>query len=289
MPHIEVNGVPLFIDQIGKGPAVVLLHGFASEGRSLRSLVWELDRHFTTISVDLVGHSRSGSPLALDHYELAQIAFDLVEVLRTSGFQRAAWFGHGLGGRIALEVALRYPDAVAALVLEGTQPGVRDPGERAARRVEREALADYPADQRWREFCHRIGLAHIADDPRFADRFGREGNANVLREYYETAFAKYTSAELSEILEEFGALNAVYNDFPTLLSHPQILANDLVLEFDHPTAGPTKTVGFPTVMTATPKQLRTPPPLLGQHTAEVLRNVGVSAEELTTLRGRGVV
>lgn len=142
MPHIEVNGVPLFVDQIGKGPAVVLLHGFASEGRSLRSLVWELDRHFTTISVDLVGHSRSGSPLALDHYELAQIACDLVEVLRASGFQRAAWFGHGLGGRIALEVALRFPDAVAALVLEGTQPGVRDPGERAARRVEREALAD---------------------------------------------------------------------------------------------------------------------------------------------------
>ena len=150
-------------------------------------------------------------------------------------------------------------------------------------------LAGYPADERWREFCHRIGLAHIADDPRFADRFGREGNANVLREYYETAFANYTSAELSEILEEFGALNAVYNDFPTLLAHPQILANELVIEFDHPTAGSTKTVGFPTVMTETPKQLRTPPPLLGQHTAEVLGTVGVTAEELTTLRGRGVV
>ena len=142
MPHIDANGVPLFVDKIGKGPAVVLVHGFASEGRSLRPLVWELDRHFTTISVDLIGHARSGSPLQLAHYDIGQVALDLVEVLRASGFERAAWFGHGLGGRIAIEIALRCPGAVTALVLESTHPGVRDDEERSARRAECEALAE---------------------------------------------------------------------------------------------------------------------------------------------------
>lgn len=142
MPHVDANGVPLFADKIGKGPAVVLLHGFASEGRSLRSLVWELDRHFTTISIDLVGHARSGSPLDREHYEMDKVARDLVEVLRASGFERAAWFGHGLGGRIALEIALRCPTAVTALVVEGAYAGVLDGEERAAMRAERVALAD---------------------------------------------------------------------------------------------------------------------------------------------------
>ncbi len=141
MPHIDARGVPLWIDQIGKGPPVVLLHGFASEGRSLRPLVWELDRQLTTISVDLIGHARSGSPLSSEHYRLDQIVLDLVEVLHTSGFERAAWFGHGLGSRVALEVALRCPDAVTTLVLEGTAPGIRSDEQRARHSAEQQALA----------------------------------------------------------------------------------------------------------------------------------------------------
>ncbi|MEX2446380.1 MAG: 2-succinyl-6-hydroxy-2,4-cyclohexadiene-1-carboxylate synthase [Dehalococcoidia bacterium] len=142
MPYVEVDGLPINVDKIGNGPPVVLLHGFTGEGRSLRPLVWALDRDFTTISLDLVGHAMSGSPIPLERYEMRRAVDDLVEVLRSFGFERAAWFGYSLGGRIALQVAVHRPDAVSALVLEGASPGRPAAAARAARRAADEALAD---------------------------------------------------------------------------------------------------------------------------------------------------
>lgn len=150
-------------------------------------------------------------------------------------------------------------------------------------------LAGYPADERWKEFCHRVGLSQITEDPRFADRFGRETNEPELRPYYEEAFKDKGSAELLGILEELGALCSPYNDFPSLFSHPQVLENDMVLEFEHPTAGRLKTVGFPSVLSESPKEIRLAPPLLGQHTQEVLADLGHSASEIQALVRQRVV
>ena len=131
-------------------------------------------------------------------------------------------------------------------------------------------LVGYPTEERWREFCARVGLQQIVDDPRFATNFDRTQNAAMLREYYEDAFKDRTSAELLAILEDLGALNAVYTDYPNLFNHPQVIANDMVEEVDHPTAGRMKTVGFPTKLFETPAQIRTAAPLLGEHTGAVL-------------------
>lgn len=141
MPYLEVDGLPLMVDKIGKGPAVVLLHGFASQGRTFRPLVWTLDREFSTISLDLVGHATSGSPIAVTRYEMPRVVDDLVALLRLLGFERAAWVGHGLGGNIALQVAVRYPEAAWAVVLESGSPGIEDDEKRAHQRAEDEALA----------------------------------------------------------------------------------------------------------------------------------------------------
>ncbi|MEI7924746.1 MAG: alpha/beta fold hydrolase [Chloroflexota bacterium] len=141
MPYIEVDGLPLMVDKIGKGPAVVLLHGFASEGRPCRPLVWTLDREFATISLDLVGHNTSGSPIALTRYEMPRVVDDLVALIHTLGFERAAWVGHGLGGNIALQVAVRHPEATWAIALEAASPGIEDAEARTRQRTEDEALA----------------------------------------------------------------------------------------------------------------------------------------------------
>ena len=145
-------------------------------------------------------------------------------------------------------------------------------------------LVGYPADERFREFCHRVGLGHIADDPRFADNYARADHGDELREYYEQAFADKTSAELLAILEELGALNTVHSDFPTLFAHPQVEANHMIEEFDHPTLGKVQAVGMPWKMSVTPGTIRRPPPLLGQHTDEVLAAHGYVPTEIATMR-----
>lgn len=150
-------------------------------------------------------------------------------------------------------------------------------------------LAGYPADEKWKEFCNRIGLSHIAEDPRFGTRYGREAHEKELRRYYEEAFKDKSSAELLKLLEELGALNSPYNDFPSLFSHPQVLENDMVMEFEHPTAGKLKTVGFPSVLSQTPKEIRLPPPLLGQHKQEILADLGYSPSQIQSLAEKGVV
>jgi len=84
-------------------------------------------------------------------------------------------------------------------------------------------------------------------------------------------------------------LNTQFNDFPTLFSHPQILANDMVAEFDHTKAGRMKAVGIPWKMSESPGEIRLPPPLLGQHTQEVLQTEGFTKERIADLRNTGAI
>lgn len=141
MPHIDVDGLALNVDRYGVGPPVVLLHGFTGSRTSWYDVVRALEREFTTLSVDLIGHGWSGSPSSVERYEMPRAVADLVAMLKKSGFERAVWVGYSLGGRTALQLAVQHPDAVAALVLEGASPGLATGQERADRVAADELLA----------------------------------------------------------------------------------------------------------------------------------------------------
>lgn len=138
---VDVDGLNLHAEVAGSGLPVVLIHGFTGTGDSWRSLVDVLAPDFTTIGVDLVGHGRSGHPAASERYEMRRAVDDLAALLHTLGYERAAWLGYSLGGRVALQVAVHRPDCVSALVLEGATPGLETAEERAARVAADEALA----------------------------------------------------------------------------------------------------------------------------------------------------
>ena len=70
---------------------------------------------------------------------------------------------------------------------------------------------------------------------------------------------------------------------------PQVLHQEMVLEQDHPTIGKIKTIGFPTKLSDTPASLRLPPPLIGQHTDEILRDLGYPEGEIAELRQEKVI
>jgi len=144
-------GFDLHVEVSGTGPPLVLLHGFTGSGATWAPLRARLDERVTTIAIDLPGHGRSPAPAvngpraagdAAEHDAFDALAAALVRVLDERRIATASWLGYSMGGRVALEVALRWPDRVASLLLESASPGIDDPGERARRRVADGALAD---------------------------------------------------------------------------------------------------------------------------------------------------
>jgi 2-succinyl-6-hydroxy-2,4-cyclohexadiene-1-carboxylate synthase len=141
MTRLDAGGVVLNVDVAGQGPPVVLLHGFTGSARSWGGLVEVLSPEFTTLAMDIVGHGLSDSPESLEHYRMPQVVDDLVQLLHVAGYERAAWLGYSMGGRTALQVAARRPEAVSALVVESGSPGLPTAGERESRVASDEELA----------------------------------------------------------------------------------------------------------------------------------------------------
>ena len=112
---ISVRGVETFLVDAGRGPAVVLLHGLGATNASFLPTLHELSRDYRVIAPDLPGFGDSGKPLRAYHAGFfAKWARGLLDAL---GIERAHFIGNSMGGRIALEVALRHPERVDRLAL----------------------------------------------------------------------------------------------------------------------------------------------------------------------------
>jgi len=187
------GGFFLNIERTGKGPPLVLLHGFTGSARSWGPLAEMLAARFTLLAVDIVGHGASSKPEEVDRYAIDKAARDAVDAMLAFGFRQSAWLGYSMGGRLALHVAAAFPEAVERLVLIGASPGLADPEEREARRASDEALADrieregVPAFvDHWESLPLFATQARLPAGMRLAIRRGRLANdarglANSLR------------------------------------------------------------------------------------------------------------
>jgi 2-succinyl-6-hydroxy-2,4-cyclohexadiene-1-carboxylate synthase len=122
----------LAAEEVGKGPPVVLVHGFTQTGRTWRPVAHLLSALNTFTLVDAPGHGRSRDVRA-DVWEGARL------LGATGG--RATYVGYSMGGRLCLHLALAQPELVERLVLIGASPGIEDEQERAWRRAADETLA----------------------------------------------------------------------------------------------------------------------------------------------------
>lgn len=138
--HAEVTGEPT-----PASTPLVLLHGFTGSAAGWRPFIDQLGEEtlvsWPVVAIDIVGHGESDAPLDVERYRMARVADDLVGVLRALGCERGVWLGYSMGGRTALQIAVRHPNAVAALILEGASPGIESVEERERRMVSDEALA----------------------------------------------------------------------------------------------------------------------------------------------------
>ena len=139
----------------------------------------------------------------------------------------------------------------------------------------------------WSALCGVVGREDLLKDPRFTDNVLRIRNRGVLIEELEREFAHRTADEWVDALLAVGVPAGPIYNYAEALNSEQAVAREMVLTIDHPVEGKTKALGFPVKLSATPQQVRHPAPLLGQHTDEILGEIGLSAEAIDAMRQAG--
>ena len=145
------------------------------------------------------------------------------------------------------------------------------------------------SDGLWRRFTSATGLDELADDPRYATNPDRVRNRDTLIPLITETLAVKGCAEWTDLLNAAGVPAGPVNTVPAALAQPQVAAREMVVEVEHPVAGTLKMLGSPLKLSAQPTSIRRPPPVLGEHTDEILAEVGYTAAQVTELREAGVV
>jgi crotonobetainyl-CoA:carnitine CoA-transferase CaiB-like acyl-CoA transferase len=140
----------------------------------------------------------------------------------------------------------------------------------------------------WPVFCKVLGIPELVDDPMFATNTERLANLPELVRRIEERTTREPRAYWLETLEEAGIPAGPINSVPEALSDPQAKARDMVVEVEHPTLGTLKALGPVVKLSDTPAQVALAAPDLGQHTDEVLDELGIDKDEREVLRGEGV-
>jgi CoA:oxalate CoA-transferase len=138
-------------------------------------------------------------------------------------------------------------------------------------------------------FLAALGLAHLLDEPEFADNAARMRNREALRALIDQEIGADTVEAWIERLNRAGVPCGRVLNLAEVFADPQVQAQEMVLEIDHSGHGPVRMTGFPTKLSATPARLRHPAPALGEHTDEVLRDLGYDAVRIAALKGSGVL
>jgi crotonobetainyl-CoA:carnitine CoA-transferase CaiB-like acyl-CoA transferase len=142
----------------------------------------------------------------------------------------------------------------------------------------------------WNKLCDIIERPELENDPRFATNADRIENRVELAEELTQVFGQRSADQWLDHLRSAGLPCGPINDIPDVFTHPQVGDRNLIIEVDHSQAGPVKVTGFPYKLSGTPAEVRLPPPLLGQHTNEILTHtLGYDSGQVTHLREQEVV
>jgi formyl-CoA transferase len=142
----------------------------------------------------------------------------------------------------------------------------------------------------WRRFCQAIGRAEWADDSRFEKNSNRVENRSLLIGLLAEIFLDRSTDEWLKLLNSVGVPCAPVQTVDQVFQAPQVLHREMLVQVEHPTAGIVRMAGIPVKFSATPASVRLPPPLLGQHTEEVLASwLGMDGQEIAELRRKDVI
>jgi crotonobetainyl-CoA:carnitine CoA-transferase CaiB-like acyl-CoA transferase len=141
----------------------------------------------------------------------------------------------------------------------------------------------------WPKLATALEVPELVDDPRFAKGFPRYKNRNELQPLLEEAFRKRDSSYWVERLREADVPVSRVQSYAELVAEQQLTANGYIVDQDHPRFGPQKVIGLHINLSETPGEIGVPAPAFGQHTDEVLGELGLDEERLATLAANRVI
>ena len=141
----------------------------------------------------------------------------------------------------------------------------------------------------WERICDVLGHPEWKSDPRYRTNDDRMANLPALVEAMNAVVITRTRAEWQKAFDDAGVPAGPVNSIGEALTQPQVLAREMVVEVEHPKMGRIKSLGCPIKFSATPSKVAGPPPLLGEHTRDILKTVGYDDKEIDALVQAGTV
>jgi crotonobetainyl-CoA:carnitine CoA-transferase CaiB-like acyl-CoA transferase len=299
------NFRPGVIDAMGFGePALraanprlvyVSIDGFGETGPFAQRRVYDIVIQALSGMADSQADPRTGAP------ELVRnIVCDKTTAWVAAQAISAALFARerGAGGQhvrlsmLDATIAFLWPDVLQAHTWlgEGASAPAHLAGFLSVRRTADGFMTIFAiADREFEGLCRALGRPELLADARFADAAARMRHADALAAVLDAATAARSSAELAARLAAEDVPFAPVNRIGSLHEDPQVVANGLVVEMQHPTGGRLRTPRPVARFDRTPASLRRPAPVLGEHGAEVLAEAGFAPDEIEGLRAEGAL
>jgi len=141
----------------------------------------------------------------------------------------------------------------------------------------------------WAPFCRSIERPDLENDPRFNTAENRDRNSEELIQILDQMIATRTMAEWERRFKEHDIIYGIALSPTEITTDPQALANDFFVEIEHPVAGKIKLINSTAKFSETPASVRSGAPQLGQHTEEILLDLGYTWDDISELKDQGVI
>ncbi len=144
-------------------------------------------------------------------------------------------------------------------------------------------------DEQWRDFCTALDLQELIDKPEFRTNPARARNRVKLETILQRTFSKKKVAYWLSILQKAGVPSGPVNCLSDVFRDPQVLERKMLQTIQHPKIGSVSVVGVPVKLSETPGGIVKPPPMLGEHTEQILVELEYTKKSIAELRSRGAI